>query len=486
MLCSPKMNSMQWKNISIRFQLSILYSLLLVTLLSLFSFGVFVNTKNFLINNTAVRLKAQAKPVIQQWLYLNREIKHEIDAGYLKEKAHLLAVDLTSRDTAALVLDKHGSILATGRQLKEEPVPVPPNRSYYEKSLSGNNDVSYTERNNGHLFLVVLIPLRKAPGSPAVLGVLQLSTSLSSIENILIRQKTILIAGIILVFIAGALLGLWITTTSLKELRIMASACNEISMGDFEKRIKIPKRNDEIGRLADAFNYMIGRIKDLFDAQSRFVVNAAHELRTPLTAIQGSLEVLMRGAQDDPQAISRLTQGMYREVTRLTRMCEQLLDLSRIKNSENARRERINIKKYLEDFAQYAGIIAEGRKLTVTGEPDLYISADPDSIKQVLFNLTDNAIQHTGREGIIIFDCKSSGDKVKISISDNGSGISSEDIPHIFEPFYRGDPSRSRRRGGTGLGLTIVKTIVEANSGKIEVISKPDEKTVFTITFPLS
>jgi len=482
-----------WKNISIRFRLSILYILLLVILLSLFSYGIFVDTRNFLIRTTAVRLRAQAKPVIEQWLYLNkenksvnRELRNTPNTVYLRKIAYSLAIDLTSRDTAALVLDDHGTILAAGTRLKEEPLPVPPDRTYYSKSLSGNNDVSYITMRDNELFLVVLIPLREAPGSSAILGVVQLSTSLIPIEGILARQKVILIGGIIIVFIAGALLGLWITSTSLKELSCMVVTCNQIADGDLGKRINLPQRRDEIGQLADAFDNMIMRIKELFDTQNRFVANAAHELRTPLTAIQGSLEVLMRGAQDDPQASARLTQGMYREVTRLTRMCEQLLDLTRIKNPMDIHRERISIKILIKDFIQYAGIIAEGRKIIVNSSSDLCLFVNPDSFKQVLFNLIDNAVQHTEQEGIITFDWELSGTNVEIHITDNGSGIDPVDLPNIFEPFYRGDPSRSRRHGGTGLGLTIVKTIVEANGGRIKADSRPNEKTVFTITFPVS
>ena len=231
-----------WKNISIRFRLSILYILLLVILLSLFSYGIFIDTRNFLIRNTAVRLRAQAKPVIEQWLYLNKgnrsvngELRYTPNTVYLRKIAHSLAIDLTSRDTAALVLDENGRILAAGTRLKEEPLPLPPDKSYYSKSLSGNNDVTYSTTKDNELFLVDLIPLREAPGNSVILGVVQLSTSLIPIEGILARQKVILIAGIIIVFIAGALLGLWTTSASLKELSGMVVTCNQIADGRSEE-----------------------------------------------------------------------------------------------------------------------------------------------------------------------------------------------------------------------------------------------------------
>ena len=466
-------------NISLKTRLSLLYFLLLVTLLSLFSYGIFVDTKKFLIQNTAVRLRAQAKPVIDNWLNENKK-----GAGYLPEEASLLAVDLTSRDTAALVMDKKGHILAEGRRLRTEPLPVLPDQSYFSKSLSGENDITYITKEGNEIFLVALIPLRKAPDSSNILGVVQLSTSLSHLDEILTRQKTILTLGILIIITAGAMLGFWITSVSLKELSGMVETCNQIAAGNLSKRIHLPRRKDEIGQLADAFDNMIKRIEELFETQTCFVANAAHELRTPLSALQGSLEVLMRGAQDDPQSFLRLTQGMYREVTRLTRMCEQLLDLTRIRKPTDIHKKRISVESLFEEFLQYAEIMAEGRKIVSNGSSDLFFPGDSDSLKQILFNLTDNAVQHTEQNGIITFTWELSGSDIIISVSDNGCGISPEDLPHIFEPFYRGDPSRSRKSGGTGLGLAIVKNLVEANGGHIKAESVVNKKTVITLSFP--
>ena len=465
--------------ISLKTRLSLLHFLLLVTLLSLFSYGIFVDTKKFLIQNNTVRLRAQAKPVIDNWLNENKK-----SDGYLPEEASLLAVDLTSRDTAALVMDKKGHILAGGRRLRTEPLPVLPDQSYYSKSLSGENDITYITKEGNETFLVALIPLRETPDSPKVLGVVQLSTSLSPLDEILTRQKTILTLGILIIITAGAMLGFWITSVSLKELSGMVETCNQIAAGNLSKRIHLPRRKDEIGQLADAFDNMIKRIEELFEVQTRFVANAAHELRTPLSALQGSLEVLMRGAQDDPQSFLRLTQGMYREVTRLTRMCEQLLDLTRTRKPTDIHKKRISVESLFEEFLQYAEIMAEGRKIVSNGSSNLFFPGDSDSLKQILFNLTDNAVQHTEQNGIITFTWELSGSDIIISVSDNGCGISPEDLPHIFEPFYRGDPSRSRKSGGTGLGLAIVKNLVEANGGHIEAESIVNKKTVITLSFP--
>lgn len=467
-------------DISLKTRLSLIHLFLLAVLLSVFSYGIFYDTKRFLVQSTVVRLRAQAKPVIDNW------IKGKVPGTPLVSgRVSSLAVDLTSRDTAALILDKKGNILAEGKRLKSEPSSVVPDERYFERSLNGENDITYITEKTGNVFLVVLIPIREAPDSTNIMGVVQLSTPLKPVYEILIRQKRILILGIIIIVTAGAVLGFMITSVSLKELTGMVGTCNQIADGNLDSRINLPKRRDEIGQVANAFDNMISRIEELFNVQTRFIANAAHELRTPMTSIQGSLEVLMRGAQDDPQSFLRLTQGMYREVTRLNRMCEQLLDLSRINRPLNIHKKRFSLRDAFNDFFQYAELMADGRKVILEGEPDdLYIFADPDSIKQVFFNLTDNSIQHTGEDGIISFSWELAGSDIIISVSDNGCGISPEDIPHIFEPFYRGDPSRSRKSGGTGLGLAIVKSLVEANGGNIEVKSIVDKGTEIIISFP--
>ncbi len=466
-------------HLPLRYRLSLLHLLLLVILLSLFSYVIFINTKNYLIQNTAVRLRAQAKPIIEKWLHADTW-----SSDYLQKNAQSLLEDLISRDTSVLILDKTGKVVAAEKGPGKTTDLVLLNM-YYKRSLSGNNEINYIVEGETGFFLVVLIPLRNSSAPHDIIGVVCLSTPLSPLEKILARQKLILFAGILLIIVAGALIGFWITAVSLRELNDMVETCNQIAGGDLSKRINLPGKNDEIGQLAKAFDNMITRIEELFENQTRFVANAAHELRTPLAALQGSLEVLMRGAQDDPDSFLRLTQGMYREVIRLSRMSEQLLDLTKVTRLNDIHKVPLNIKDTVNDFVQYARVITEGRRIVITGDSGLEVSVDPDSFKQILFNLTDNAIQHTAADGTIEFSWEISGSDIHIHIANDGDGIPPVDLPHVFEPFYRGDSSRARTHGGTGLGLTIVKTLVEANGGSITVKSISGRKTVFTLHFPL-
>ena len=488
-----------WHNLPLRVRLTLLYVGLLAFLFSVLGGVLYWDTQRFLIGSTATRLRAQAKPVIERWLYTESPTEtpispstprgpvppvHPADTHRLVEIAPYLARDLTSRDTVAVLLDREGSVIAVGRRLPEEPIPPEPDPAYDARALAGDNEVTYVTTVQEEHALVLLIPLRDAPGGARVLGLVELSTPLGPVEHILTRQKLLLSMLGLLVLAAGALLGLWTTTTTLRPLTAMIATCRRIASGDLSQRLNLPDRRDEIGQLAQSFNDMVAQIEASFAAQRRFVANAAHELRTPLTALRGSLEVLLRGAQDDPAAVSRLNQGMYREVTRLSRLCEQLLDLTRLESPLSVRRQPIQLDTFFDALLPQAQRLAQGNTVILEKGTPVTFQADPDMLTQILFNLIANSVQHNEGDVVITLGWGVDDDRVRLRVADNGKGISPEDLPHIFEPFYRGDRSRSRRQGGTGLGLALTRAMVEAHGGHIDVRSRVGEGTTFTITLP--
>ncbi len=480
----------RWANLPLRIRLTFLYMGLLALLLSLLETFLYWDTRRFLIQTTATRLRAQAKPVIERWLYSDGAPPSipplPTNAAHLAQIAAPLARDLTSRDTAALVLARDGTPLAEGRLLPEEPSPPPPIPHLLRRALSGENEITYITTADGQRTLIILIPLRATPGSTEILGVVQISTSLAPVEQILARQRLLLGLGGAVTLGAGTLLGLWLTSSTLSGLTRMVETCRRIAEGDLSQRVNLPHHRDEVGMLARAFDEMVSRLEALFEAQRRFVANAAHELRTPLTALQGSLEVLMRGAQDDPAAVARLTQGMYREVTRLSRLCEQLLDLSRLESAAHLHRRPLEIVPYFDALLPQLRLLVREGTLRVEHGPAATLYADPDALTQVIFNLVANAVQHNAPGVTLTLGWAVEGAAVRFWVTDDGAGIPPQDLPHIFEPFYRGDHSRSRRRGGAGLGLALTRAIVEASGGHIRVRSHPGAGTTFTFTLPLA
>ena len=464
----------RWRNLSLRVRLTLLYVGLLALLLATLGGALYWDFQNFLLTSTATRLRAQAKPVIDALM----------TTGDQRAQAQTLARNLTSRDTAALIIAPDGSVIASGKTLPEEPAPPPPDPAHYHRALAGDNEVTYETGPDDDRQLVMLIPWRSAPGGPDILGVIQLSTPLAPIERILWRQKLALGLGIMLTLLAATAGGLWLTSSALRPLSRMTDTCERIAEGDLSQRVNLPERGDEIGRLASAFDHMVARLEAAFQAQRRFVANAAHELRTPLTAIRGSLEVLMRGAQDDPAAAARLTQGMYREVVRLSRLSEQLLDLSRIGAPAAIHKQSVALTSFFEAFLAQAQLLARERTVALEPGPDITLFADPDALTEMLFNLVDNAVQHTTEGGVITLGWAAKGDTTELWVADDGEGIAPQDLPHIFEPFYRGDASRSRRQGGSGLGLALVQALAQAHGGRISVSSQPGQGARVAITLP--
>ena len=506
----------RWNDLPLPYKLTLLYVGLLAALLCALGVVLYLDTAHFLIHTTAVRLRAQAKPTIEHWLpgwSAGEErpgppapgpapppgapgspgppapappTEKAAGSSSLDEIAAQLSRALTSRDTTALVLDDAGNLIASGRQLPEEPVPAPPDPQYVSRALAGENEVTYITSVNGVRSLVLLIPLRRAPGERKVVGVVELTTPLSLIDAVLWRQRLLIGLGVVLTLGLGTLGGLWITRSALTPLQRMISTCRAIAAGDLSQRVNLPARRDEVGQLAAAFDNMVAQIEKAFAAQKRFVAAAAHELRTPLTALHGSLEVLLRGAQDDPATAARLVQGMYREVTRLIRLAEQLLDITRLDSPVIIHRQPVELARFLNGFLDQARRLAGERTVTLTPGEDVTISADPDALKQVLFNLVDNAVKNTPPDGRIDIGWKVSDDEIAIWVADNGAGIAPDDLPHVFEPFYRGDRSRSRRRGGAGLGLSLVRAVVEAHGGRVEVESELNTGTRVTVKLPRS
>ncbi len=507
----------RWNDLPLRYKLTLLYVGLLAALLCALGVVLYLDTAHFLIHTTAVRLRAQAKPTIEHWLPgwsageegpkppapgpapppgapalpgppapAPPEDRTETASSSLEGIAAQLSRSLTSRDTTALVLNATGRLVANGRQLPEEPLPASPDSTYVSRALAGENEVTYITSVNGVRSLVLLIPLRRAPGERKVVGVVELTTPLSLIDAVLWRQRLLIGLGIVLTLGLGTLGGLWITRSALAPLQRMIYTCRRIAAGDLSQRVNLPARRDEVGQLASAFDNMVAQIEKAFAAQKRFVAAAAHELRTPLTALHGSLEVLLRGAQDDPTTAARLVQGMYREVTRLIRLAEQLLDLTRLDSPVIIHRKSVNLAQFLTGFLDQARRMAGERTVTLTPGEDVTISADPDAFKQVLFNLVDNAIKHTAPNGRIEIGWEAREKEIAIWVADDGVGIAPDDLPHVFEPFYRGDRSRSRRRGGAGLGLSLARAVVEAHGGTIEVESELNAGTRVTLRLPRS
>ncbi len=469
---------------SLKTKLILLYSVLLILSVGVGNYYSYWDTWQLLIENKTSNIRARSKPIIEQWLTKNELTKPE--KNKLSEKNALeIARDLTSRDAVSIVLNKKGIAIANGKRLPAEMAPLPINHNYFNKAVSGNNEISYLSCTNGKRILTILIPLRPQPDSPKIFGVIQISTSLSNINRLLFQHGTKQFFIAIVTLIIGILSGYWLIGLSLKELQKLSATCHEISKGDFTQKTDVKNRKGEIGQLANSFNLMTDKLKTLFHSQKEFATNAAHELLTPLTGLHGTLEVLLRGAQDDRETANRLSKGMLKEVNHLIRLCEQLLGLSRLENSANLHKKQIALNEFMIEFQRKTKFIAHTHFLILKKGPYIKLTVDPDMLEQILFNLLSNAIRYSPPASDIIIEWKLIPDFVEFHVIDKGDGISGEILPHLFEPFYRGNNRNYSNDKSTGLGLALTKTMIEAHGGNIRIDSNSGRGTTVIFIFPL-
>lgn len=332
--------------------------------------------------------------------------------------------------------------------------------------------------------LFVAAPVRE---EQHIIGLVQLSIPWSRVQAQIVRQWTTFVLTGFLAIIANVIVSLWLAYGVAHPLRQLTAAARRIAAGHLDQRIPVTSR-DEVGTLAAAFNEMAEQLQEMIHKQHLFIANASHELRSPLTSITLRAEALLENPGMPPEMHRRFLQEVNREADRLRRLAERLLDLSRLQvRPESPVFQVVHLPPILDDAlemmiprATRAGVQIQ-RAIPSHLPP---VHGSPDDLSEVVVNLLDNALKHTPAGGKVTLGAQTRNDHVVITVSDTGEGIPAADLAHIFEPFYRVDKARSRRAGGSGLGLTIVKEIVEAHEGTVDVTSQVGVGTTFYVTLP--
>ena len=260
----------------------------------------------------------------------------------------------------------------------------------------------------------------------------------------------------------------------LHPMKLLAVGVRRVGNGDLDTRVCV-NRADELGQMAAAFNDMAERIQDMLTSRQQLLLDVSHELRSPLTRMKVALELL-------PE--SRITANLREDVAEMETMVAEILETARLRN----RRGRLDVRPVdIAALIRETAAVFEGRPpgVRLNGLPDrALIRADPAQVKTVLKNIISNALKYSEKDGNLIeISLTPHSDGTSIRIADRGVGIPAEELPYIFEPFYRVDKSRARQTGGYGLGLNLCKTIMDAHGGKIEVQSDLGKGTVVTLIF---
>jgi len=302
------------------------------------------------------------------------------------------------------------------------------------------------------------------------------------------------ISFIIILFLTASLLIFWIYRSILKPLNILRLATHHIKEGDLNYSVT-SATNDEIGQLCDDFENMRLRLKKLIEDRIKYeedikelISNISHDLKTPLTAIKGYSEGLIDGVADTKEKQEKYLKTIYMKANDMSILVDELAFYARIDcDTVPYTFSNISLADYFEDCVEDLKLELEVKNIKVIYENfvdhDVKVVADAEQLKRVIHNIIGNSVKYMDKpEGIIKISIKDSGEFVQVDIEDNGMGIAEEDLPFIFDRFYRADASRSTKTGGSGLGLAIAKKVIEDHSGKIWANSKKHEGTTISFT----
>ena len=296
-------------------------------------------------------------------------------------------------------------------------------------------------------------------------------------SNLLKLSAGIAAAVVLLSFILSRMLT--------RKISALLTGIRKVREGAYEHRTHIPGR-DEIAQIGEEFNSLTDRLQTTETLRRRFVSDASHELKTPLAAIRLLTDSILQTDNMDMETVRDFVTDIGSEAERLSRITEDLLRLTRLDSNQVDPPEVVEVAPVLEQVMRMMSLLAQekGTELTCQTGGDCRVLATKGEVHQVIYNLTDNAVKYSGSHGSVRVELRRDGNDVVLTVADNGSGIPEEDLPRVFERFYRVDKARSRAAGGTGLGLSIVQDTVTKRGGTVSAANRPEGGAVFTVRWP--
>ena len=453
-------------DISLRARLTFIYSLLMGTILLVFGVAAYAVVNNVLLS----RVDDALADVSGEFISI-AQVNSIKEVQFVSPPSNMEA-------------EVSVQIWGLGEKLQDSFGPLGKNRLPFDPFNRRTIRPVYQETNLGGLNLRVLsIPLKHNDKYVAVMQIASRLDTVATARNYMVTVMSVIwIYGVIMAGVASS----FTVGRALVPLKSIVETAEHINRADDLSR-RIPAQDadeDEIGGLINTFNQTLERLETLFLSQQRFLADVSHELRTPLTVIKGNVDLMRRMKQFDEESLTSIDQ----EAGRLTRMVGGLLMLAQAESGKLPLTLRpVELDLLLTEVFQEMHILAGNKVRVHLNEIDqLMVNGDRDRLKQVFINLVANAIQYTPQNGDVFLSLSKVGDQARILCRDTGPGILAEDLPHIFERFYRAEKSRTRGKStGFGLGLSIAKWIVEHHGGRIEVNSKEGQGTTFAIWLPL-
>lgn len=392
------------------------------------------------------------------------------------------------RESALIVVDANGPVFTLRSGTADDPQPLPDIGDLTVGELRGRSGVLFTVDDvggNEDRYRVITVPL--ATGEVAVIA--RSRASLEQVNDILGTAASIALV----VAVAGVCLLVWlISRSAMKPLEDVIGTAHAIGAGTLDTRVEVRSTARDVERLADALNTMLGRLQEAFAAKElsearlrQFVADASHELRTPLAAVIGYAELYQQNMARSPEQIDNVMRRIVAEGGRMRTLVEDLLLLARLDEGRPLASDAVDVRELVSDALATIRVIAPDRTFVVVASSDERpaVRGDDIAIRQILDNLLMNTVVHTPDGTTTTVGVATDGDDAVVTVSDDGQGMSGDEVVHAFDRFWRAEKSRVRP-GGNGLGLAIVADLVRAHGGTIRVDSAVDVGTTFTITIP--
>ncbi len=401
----------------------------------------------------------------------------------IHEAPGMTAPSFVRLDKFVQVVDLEGRVLARSATLGTSRLPTPP---ALLARLQAGEVVFDTRTDFGEEPIrLVSLPLTVGERRYAV----QVAMSLDDAYAVLRTARRLFLAMSAALLAGVGLTGVLLARRALQPIDRIVTTARRLGEANLTERLPHPGTPDEMGRLVDTLNDMLGRIEQGVEAQRRFTADASHELRSPLSRLRAELEVTLRRPRDRAEYEETLRSGLD-EVERLSRLTDELLVLARLDAGEGREvsARPVAIGPILDDALRRLVPEADRRGVAVTIEPlaPVAVRAAPSALGLVITNLLDNAVKFSPPGSRITVGLVASGDEAVVSVSDTGPGIAAEDLPRLFERFHRGHAARATDASGVGLGLAICRALVERHGGRIAVDSPPDGGATFRVHLPLA
>ena len=380
------------------------------------------------------------------------------------------------------LLDKQGKIIFTSSTLGKSHIPL--YNTTYQQAINGGITYETIYGIEKYPTRVITFPLLENGG---VIAILQIGAPMQESTAVINALFYVLAIVIPFAIMLGSIVGWFFVKQAISPVDEITRMARKIEAGSLNERLNVSVPMDEIGRLAETFNDMIARLELSFKQVKQFTADASHELKTPLTVLKGEMEIALK-TEKTVEGLREIIKSSLEEVDKMSAIVKSLLDLARIDSRIKLPIDKIRLEEIIEErFNQTMPLArSKGVDMEIMKIEKVVVIGDMLRIGQLIFNLIDNAIKYTVIGGSIEISLEQKNGWAIITVLDTGIGIAKEDIPYIFDRFYRVDKARTRAEGGVGLGLSICKEIIDAHEGRIEVESDVGKGSIFRIYLPVA